>query len=767
MPSPSYDFLSPPQSPDEIGRLGCYRILQLLGEGGMGMVFKAEDVNLQRPVALKVMKPEVACNPSSLQRFVREARAAAALKHDHIVTIYQVEHETTVPFLAMEFLQGEPLDRWLQRHRPTFRQALKLAREIALGLQAAHERGLIHRDIKPANIWLEAPRGRVKILDFGLARATDGDSHLTQSGAILGTPAYMAPEQARSEKVDARSDLFSLGVVLYRLLTGEMPFRGDTLMAVLYAVTTHDPRPVHELNAAVPRVASDLITRLLAKRPEDRPQSAREVVAGIDALFTATAPPQRGDGAPPSQVPTVPEEEPWPATAFPAEAVQTSRTATHQKAQTVKAEKAPPSTKRLRARPDRKAPSGRHLALVAGGAALGVALVAGLVLLLTRKGEEAPGKPQGPAATTNAATINAPALAKAVPPAQPNPVAGQAGPKPPPPPPPVGGALGLYPLEHARTVTRVVFSPDGKWLASGSDDTRVKIWDVVTGKERATVPQHGMALGLAFSRDGKVLACWALAPRNRKVLKFWEVPTGQEVPLFALDKLPGPVAFSPDGQTFATAGPNGTVLLYDLATKKEIATLASSKTDRIFCLAFDPDGKRLAAGRQQTALTVWDVAARKELFWVDEKAAQAAVRGAHCVAFTRDGTKVLLGAEAALSLHDASTGQRLWKFRRHLFYVNSISLNPDGKLIATAGTIGDFSHAIITELATKKTIRELPAWRGYEKGGKGALALAFSPDGKLLVTAGPDHTLKVWETAHWEERVLLDPKASKGGGKQP
>lgn len=281
----SYDFLAPAQSADELGRLGSYRILRVLGAGGMGVVFEAEDPQLKRKVALKAMKPALAASATAKQRFVREAQSTAAMKHDHIVTIYQVGEDRGVPFLAMEFLEGAALDSWLKKGRqPTLAQTLRIGREMARGLAAAHDRGLIHRDIKPANVWLEAPQGRVKILDFGLARGTKDDSQLTQSGMIVGTPAYMSPEQANGHKVDHRTDLFSLGCVLYRLGTGQMPFKGETTMATLMAVVTEQPPPVHEVNPKIPRPFSDLVMQLLAKDPAKRPASARGVVEALQAI---------------------------------------------------------------------------------------------------------------------------------------------------------------------------------------------------------------------------------------------------------------------------------------------------------------------------------------------------------------------------------------------------------------------------------------------------------------------------------------------------
>ena len=274
-----YDFLSPPQAAGELGWLAHYRVLRLLGEGGMGLVFRAEDSLLSRPVALKVIRPEIADTPGIAERFTREARATAAIKHDHIVTIYQVGQERGVPFLAMEYLKGMSLGQWLDRgHKPPVEIVLRISREIAAGLSAAHRHSLIHRDIKPANIWLEAPSGRVKILDFGMARSEREDVEITRTGTVMGTPAYMAPEQARGEPAGAGSDLFSLGCVLYRLSTLHLPFEGDSVMAVLTSISTKTPPAPRDLDDRIPAGLSDLIMRLLHKIPEARPVSAEVVV---------------------------------------------------------------------------------------------------------------------------------------------------------------------------------------------------------------------------------------------------------------------------------------------------------------------------------------------------------------------------------------------------------------------------------------------------------------------------------------------------------
>lgn len=285
LPDRLTSFLAPPERPDEIGRLGPYRVLAVLGRGGMGVVFRAHDPALDRIVALKAMLPGTSAVPAASERFLREARASAALKHPHIVTIFQVGEDRGVPFLAMEFLEGEPLDDRINREdRLPLAEILRVGREAALGLAAAHARGLVHRDIKPANLWLEGPSRHVKILDFGLARAQADQARLTQSGLIVGTPAYMAPEQAEGKPADPRGDLFSLGCVLHEMSTGTPPFHRDTTIAVLRALALHEPPLLVELRPEAPRELSALVARLLAKNPEDRPASAQEVAQRLRAL---------------------------------------------------------------------------------------------------------------------------------------------------------------------------------------------------------------------------------------------------------------------------------------------------------------------------------------------------------------------------------------------------------------------------------------------------------------------------------------------------
>jgi serine/threonine protein kinase len=266
-------------------RLGGYRVVREIGRGGMGVVLEAEDERLRRRVAIKVMSPDRARDAGSANRFLREARAAAAVEHDNLVPILHVDEEAGVPFLVMPLLRGESLHTRLERDgRLPLPEVIRLGREVASGLAAAHALGLVHRDIKPANIWLDAGTGRARVLDFGLARAADGTDVLSAPGTVVGTPAYMAPEQVDGKPADARSDLFSLGATLYQCATGQRAFTGPTLTALLRAVTDHHPPPPNQLDPTIPAALSDLILRLIAKDPAARPQSARQVADELASL---------------------------------------------------------------------------------------------------------------------------------------------------------------------------------------------------------------------------------------------------------------------------------------------------------------------------------------------------------------------------------------------------------------------------------------------------------------------------------------------------
>lgn len=276
-PSLPLGFLSPADEPGLLGRLGSYEVSEVIGRGGTGVVLKAFDPALQRFVAVKALAAHLATNAAARRRFAREAQAAAAVVHEHVVAIHAVNETAGQPYLVMQYVAGRSLEERLQSDGPLeLSEIVRIAMQAAAGLAAAHAQGLVHRDVKPANILLENGVERVKLSDFGLARAID-DASLTQSGVVSGTPQYMAPEQARGEAMDHRADLFSLGSVIYAMCTGHSPFRAETLMGVLRRICDDRPRAVREINPDVSQWLADVIDRLLAKQPADRFQTADEL----------------------------------------------------------------------------------------------------------------------------------------------------------------------------------------------------------------------------------------------------------------------------------------------------------------------------------------------------------------------------------------------------------------------------------------------------------------------------------------------------------
>jgi hypothetical protein len=278
-------FLSPSDRPDVLGTLGGSEVLEVIGQGGMGVVLKAYEPALDRLVAIKVLSPALAGSATARRRFTREARAAAAVCHEHVVPGYRVAEADGLPYLVMQYIPGESLQDRLDRTGPLeVEEVVRIGHETAAGLAAAHAQGLIHRDVKPANFLLENGVARVKITDFGLARMID-DVGLTQQGVLAGTPEYVAPEQARGEFVDHRADLYGLGGVLYACCTGAPPFRAPTALAVLRRVSDEAPAPIRSLNPDVPAWLEGFIARLLAKDPADRLQTAAKVAALLEGYL--------------------------------------------------------------------------------------------------------------------------------------------------------------------------------------------------------------------------------------------------------------------------------------------------------------------------------------------------------------------------------------------------------------------------------------------------------------------------------------------------
>ncbi|MGO9110831.1 MAG: serine/threonine-protein kinase [Thermoguttaceae bacterium] len=296
------DYFDPTDDPRMLGRFGGYEIVGIIGYGGMGVVLKGFEAALDRYVAIKLLAPHLASSGAARARFAREARAAAAVLHENVVAIHRVSEAKELPYLVMPYMPGESLQKRLDERGPMqLTEILRIGMQIAAGLAAAHAQGLVHRDIKPGNILLDKGVERVTITDFGLARAAD-DASLTRSGVIAGTPQYMSPEQARGEPLDSRSDLFSLGSVLYTMCVGRPPFRAQTAFGVLHRISESSPTAIRQLAPETPAWLCEIIAKLHAKDPSERFQTAGEVadllgrwLAHVQQPTVIPAPPRTGN----------------------------------------------------------------------------------------------------------------------------------------------------------------------------------------------------------------------------------------------------------------------------------------------------------------------------------------------------------------------------------------------------------------------------------------------------------------------------------------
>jgi WD40 repeat protein len=722
---PPLDFLDPPEKPGQLGRLGHYEVQQVLGRGGMGIVLKAFDQVLHRVIAIKVMAPQLATCATARRRFVREARAAAAVRHEHVIDIHAVDEANGLPYLVMEYVAGPSLQQRLDRTGPLeLHEVLRIGMQTAAGLAAAHKQGLVHRDVKPANILLENGVERVKLTDFGLARAADAS--LSQSGVVAGTPEYMAPEQARGEALDPRADLFSLGSVLYALCTGRPPFQADGVMGVLRRIAEDPPRPIREINPRVPTWLVAVVERLHAKDPADRYQSAAEVAEllgqhlaqGSSLAERAEKPNRSASGLHWSRV------FGWAAAVLVlalAGLGVTEATGVTQVVPTVVrivqgdgclvVEVDDPQVK--------VNVEGDGGLVITGAGPQEVRLRPGNYRLRASKD----GKPVREELVTvlrgerQVVRVSREAGAPAVPAAPPAPAPRFQG--------------------HTGPVRCVAFSPDGRLALSGSDDRTVRVWDVTTGAELHRFDGHtdGVA-AVAFSEDGRRAA----SAGGDRTVRLWEVGTGRELGCLRghTDTVRG-VAFVPGGRLVVSCSDDGTARLWDVAAGAELRTFAGHQ-GCVACVAVSGDGQRVLTGGYDHTVRVWDLASGAELHRLEGH-----TRAVYAVAFAPDGRRAASGGDdRSVRLWDVDGGKELHRLDGHANAVVRVAFTADGRRLLSAASQYQTADPAL-RVWDAADGRPLASFGGAAADRLGCAA--FSPDGQAALSGGTEPTLRLWQLA--------------------
>lgn len=630
----SLEFLQSPSDPVYLGRLAHFDVMRVIGRGGMGVVFEAFDSRLQRHVALKVLDPDLIEDEISRQRFCREARAAASITHENVVAVHQVEKasENGLPYLVMQLISGESLEQRLTREKQLpLREIVRIGMQAAHGLAAAHAQGLIHRDIKPGNILLESTHDSVKLTDFGLARAAE-DVKLTRTGFVSGTPLYMAPEQAMGEETDHRSDLFSLGAIMYEMCAGQPPFTGNSALAILKQIADAKHKPLREVNPAIPAWLSDTIDDLLAKKPADRIQSAAHLAELLEfewALMKTTS----------EDVPTVCQIE----------------------------------------NRKRKIRNG-WIAIAVGVTFLILGLIGGSYLTprhgATHQARFAMKSTAEPIAVLSAnagavwgVSINhdSDTVVMGV----------------------EDGSVRLWDLAtqsikstfnaHRGTIWTARYSSDGKVLATSGDDNLIKLWKSTT-PEPVRVFQHPNAVrSVAFTADGNQLYA---GDRNGGI-RIWSVDSDKFVAEAQQTGTVLAVALSPNDETLATAGSDKVVRLWNAKNLTQRLPL-EGHAGPVYSLAFNQNGKRLVSVGWDRTVRIWDTSSGLLLeSWEGHDG------DIWSVAYSPDGTKLATGGtDGAVKLWNAESGELQATYLGHKNAVHAIAFNLDGKLLCSGGRDG-------------------------------------------------------------------------------
>jgi eukaryotic-like serine/threonine-protein kinase len=706
---------------------GDYELQKVLGEGGMGIVYKARQISLNRPVALKMIKSAALASNDELRRFQNEAEAVAMLDHPQIVPILEVGDHAGQRYFSMKLIVGTSLDKKLADYGANPRAAAKLLKKAGEAVHHAHQRGILHRDLKPANILLDE-RGEPYVSDFGLAK-TAGDSELTHSGVIMGTPAYMAPEQASGRRgaVTIASDVYGLGAVLYALLAGRAPFHGYSVNETLEHVRQSTPTPPSRINPRTPRDLEVICLTCLEKDPVRRYVSTQALADDL-ARYLAGEPIAARPVGSVTRIWMWCRRNPSLAGSFGAAAAalaavvifallyadRKARLATLEadkaREQTLAAKEISSLADNLRIQRD-----GLRSALATSNQRLAV--------LHFERGQSAFENGQTGVGLLWMLESWRSALAADDPGWQRTARADMAVWQ--------GHAIPLKAVfSHQRPVECAAFSPDGRSVLTGSWDKTARLWDVVTGRPIGSPMAHDGGVGaVAFSPDGNLV----LTGSGDKTSRLWAAATGEPIgPPMAHQGAVDAVTFSPDGRSVVTGSWDKTARLWDVATGRPIGSPMVHQGG-VGCVAFSPGGKAILTGSADKTARLWDVATCKPIGL--PLTHEGAVRS---VAFSPDGKAVLTGSiDKTARLWYAATGKPIGPPLVHHGRVQSVAFSPDGKAVVT-GSVD--KTARLWDVRTGKPIGTTLTHQGSVD------SVAFSPDGKAVVTGSEDKTARLWDS---------------------